>query len=123
MQPHRSQDGFTLIELLVAASLAGIGFVGLAALHANAIRTTSVGRNANLASTLAAEQIESMRRTPVGALASVPSQSVLVGNRSFQRQVTVTAAPTGSARQVTVDVDWTDQLGGHRVELVTVIGQ
>jgi len=119
----RGEQGFTLVELLVASALAGIGFLGLAALHGNAIRSTSVGRNVTIATSLAAEQLERMRRTPAPDLVNVPAATVTVGNRSYQLSATVAAAPAGSSRQVTVNVDWTDQFGPHEVRLVTVIGQ
>ena len=116
------QRGFTLVELLVAAAVASIGFLGLAALHVTSIRATSVGRNTSVATTLATEQLEAMRRTPSNALASVDPETVTVGAHDFVRQATVVAAPPGGSKQVTVDVDWSDQFGTHQVRLVTVMG-
>jgi prepilin-type N-terminal cleavage/methylation domain-containing protein len=122
MRIRRDQQGFTLVELLVAAALASIGFLGLAALHATAIRATSVGRNTSVATTLATEQLEAMRRVPSSALASLDPAALTVGAHEFVRSTTVTGTPPGDAKQVTVDVDWYDQFGPHQVRLVTVIG-
>lgn len=116
------QDGFTLVELLVATALAGIGFLGLAALHAGALRATSLGRNTSLATALASDQLEAMRRVPTSTLASVDAQTVNVGTQYFTREVAVAGAPVGDAKQVTVNISWGDQLGAHLVRLVTVIG-
>ena len=120
MRRRRDERGFTLIEILVAGSVASIGFLGLAALHATALRVTAAGRNITAATNLATQQIESMRRTPSAALADVPATTVTVGAQSFTRTAAVVAA--GGAKQVTIDVNWTDQLGSQGVHLVTVIG-
>jgi len=116
--------GFTLVELLVAASVASIGFLVLAALHANSIRTTAVGRNITAATGLAQEEIEIMRRTAAASLANLGSQNVVVGHVTYARSATVVAVgPGGTARQVTVNVGWNDQFGAHTFALVSVIGQ
>jgi prepilin-type N-terminal cleavage/methylation domain-containing protein len=116
--------GFTLVELLVAASVASIGFLGLAALHANSIRTTAVGRNITAATALAQEEIEIMRRTAASSLVNLASQNVVVGHVTYARSAAVVAVgPGGTARQVTVNVGWNDQFGAHTFALVSVIGQ
>ena len=120
MRRRRGERGFTLIEILVAGSVASIGFLGLAALHATALRVTAAGRNITAATMLATQQIESMRRAPSASLVDVPAQTVTAGAQSFTRATTVAAA--GGAKQVTVDVNWSDQLGSQVVHLVTVIG-
>jgi prepilin-type N-terminal cleavage/methylation domain-containing protein len=113
--------GFTLVELLVAAAIAGIGFLGLAATHATAIRATTVGRNTSIATTRASEEIEILRRLPYDGLASASAESVDVDGIHFSRAVAVSASPTGDSKRVAVTVDWTDQFGAHQVALVTVI--
>lgn len=121
MRTIRNEDGFTLVELLVAAALAAIGFLGLAATHANAIRATAVGRNLGTATQLATEEVEMLRRQPYDEVASGDSESVAVHGRSYERTVTVSAAPAGISKQVRVDVAWSDPFGPHAMTLVTVI--
>lgn len=121
MTSMRNEQGFTLIELLVAAALAAIGFLGLAATHASAIRATAVGRNLGAATALATEQIEMLRRQPYDLLASGDAESVDVHGRSYSRTVTVEASPAGISKQVQVDVAWNDPFGAHAMTLVTVI--
>ncbi|HEY2387731.1 MAG TPA: prepilin-type N-terminal cleavage/methylation domain-containing protein [Candidatus Binatia bacterium] len=117
------EAGFTLLELLVAASVASIGFLGLAALHANSIRTAAVGRNITAATGLAQEEIEIMRRTPASSLTNLGSQNVVVGGVTYARSATVAGVGPGTAQQVTVNVGWNDQFGAHTFALVSVIGQ
>lgn len=119
----RGDAGFTLIELLVAATLASVGFLGLAALHANAIRTTAVGRNMSVATALASQQIEALRHVPAAALEDIDTQSITVAHRTFTRSATVAAVGPGTAKQITVDVGWSDAFGAHDLSLVSVIGQ
>ncbi len=122
--PHAPREaGFTLIELLVAASIASIGFLGLAALHANSIRNAAVGRNITAATALAQEEIEIMRRSAAADLTNVAAQSVTVGHIPFSRSAAVAAVGPGTAKQVTVNVAWNDQFGAHTFALVSVIGQ
>ena len=122
--PSRRRDaGFTLVELLVAASLASVGFLGLAALHANALRTTAVGRNTTAATALASEQIEALRRVPASDLQDVAAQTIHLGYRAFTRSATITPVGPGTAQQVSVGVTWNDAFGAHAFTLVSVIGQ
>jgi len=123
MERPGNSAGFTLIELLVAASIASVGFLGLAALHANSVRTVAVGKNITAATALAQEEIEIMRRTAAASLVNVASQNVTVGHVTFSRSATVAPVGPGSAMQVTVNVGWSDQFGAHTFALVSVIGQ
>ena len=117
----RAEDGFSLVELLVAAALAAVGFLGLAATHASAIRATAVGRNTTVATHLATEQVEALRRVEYDELATVATETVAVHGRHYARTVTVGGAPTGISKRVQVDVAWNDFFGAHNVALVTVI--
>ena len=123
MKTLRSNAGFTLVELLVAAMLAAVGFLGLAALHANAIRTTAVGRNMSVATALALQHIEALRRTPAADLVSTDPQNITAGYRVYTRTATVAAVGPGTAKQITVDVAWSDGFGAHDLALVSVVGQ
>lgn len=120
----RREDGFTLMEVLVAITIAAVGFLGLAATHITSVRATAVGRNVSIATTVAAEAIETMRRLPYADIASADAATVTRGELSFTRSATVAAVGTTS-KKVTMRVDWTDQFGTHApgVQLITVIGE
>lgn len=118
------EDGFTLMEVLVATTIAAVGFLGLAATHVTSLRATAVGRNVSIATNLAAEAIETMRRRPYAEIASASAATVTRGELTFTRSATV-AAVGASSKKVTMRVDWTDQFGAHApgVQLITVIAQ
>jgi prepilin-type N-terminal cleavage/methylation domain-containing protein len=119
--PRHNESGFTLVELLVAATLASIGFLGLAATHATALRATTVGRSSSVATIRAAEQIEILRRTDYDAVTSSSATSVTEDGVNYTRTVNVSASPSGDSKRVLVLVAWSDQFGPHQVELITVI--
>jgi prepilin-type N-terminal cleavage/methylation domain-containing protein len=120
----RSDDGFTLIEVLVATAIAAVGFLGLAATHVASIRATVVGRNVSIATNVASESLEALRRRPYDEIATTSPTSVMRGYTSFTSEATVTAVGTTSKR-VNMAISWADQFGNHSpgVQLVTVIGQ
>ncbi len=122
MRP-RDSAGFTLVELLVATALASIGFLGLAALQVTSLRTSAVGRDTTVATSLATQGIEALRRTPATALVNVAAQSIMVGYRTFTRTATVSPAPVGTGKQVRVDVAWSNAFGAQTFTLNSVIGQ
>lgn len=107
----------------MATALASIGFLGLAALHVTSLRASAVGRDMTIATTLAAQQIEALRRTPATALTDVAAQSITVAHRTFTRSATVAAAPVGTGVQVGVDVTWSNEFGSQAFHLDSVIGQ
>jgi len=119
--PRHNESGFTLVELLVAATLASIGFLGLAATHATALRATTVGRSSSVATLRAAEQIEILRRADYDAVTSSAATGTTENGVTYTRTVNVSASPAGDSKRVQVLVAWSDQFGPHQVELISVI--
>lgn len=125
----RRQDGFTLIEVLVATSIAAVGFLGLAATHISSVRATAMGRNISIATNVATEALETLRRRPYAEVVTSSPTTVTRGYMAFTSTATVTAVGTTS-KKVTLGVAWTDQFGTHApgtsspgVQLITVIGE
>ncbi len=119
-----SEAGFTLVEVLVATAIAAIGFLGLAATYVTSLRATVVGRNVSIATNLAAETIETMRRRPFAEIATSSPTSTVRGYVTFTSEAIV-AAVGATSKKVTMTVSWSDQFGTHSpgVQLVTVIGE
>ena len=125
MRTHEtSNDGFTLIEVLVAMSIAAVGFLGLAATHVTSVRATVLGRNVSLATSIANETIETLRRRPYAEIASASPSTVSREGIYFTSTTTVAALGTSSKR-VTMGISWTDQFGSHvlGVQLITLIAE
>ena len=121
---NRANAGFTLVEVLVASAIAAVGFLGLAATYVTSLRATVVGRNVGIATNLATESLETMRRRPFDEIATSSPTTVVRDHVSFT-SVTTVAAIGATSKKVTMGVTWTDQFGPHSpgVQLVTVIGQ
>lgn len=121
---RKGEPGFTLVEVLVASAIAAIGFLGLAATYVTSLRATVVGRNVSIATNLAAEALETMRRQPYAEIATSSPTTTTRDYVTFTRAATV-AAVGSTAKKVTMAVSWTDQFGAHSpgVQLVTVISE
>lgn len=121
---HRRDAGFTLVEVLVATAIAAIGFLGLAATHVASIRATVVGRNVSIATNVAGEALEVLRRKPYDDIATTSPTTVTRDHVTFTSVATVSAVGT-SGKRVNMAVSWSDQFGSHSpgVQLVTVIGE
>lgn len=120
----RAEDGFTLMEVLVATTIAAVGFLGLAATHVASMRATAMGRNISIATNVATEALETLRRMPYDDVVSSSPTAVTRGHIAFTTTATVATVGT-SSKKVTLGVGWTDQFGTHApgVQLVTVIGK
>lgn len=125
----RREDGFTLMEVLVATTIAAVGFLGLAATHVTSVRATALARNISVATNVATEQLETLRRKPFDEVVTSSPETVTRGHMTFTSTATVAAVGT-SSKKVTLGVGWTDQFGTHApgttspgVQLITVIGE
>ena len=125
----RREDGFTLMEVLVATTIAAVGFLGLTATHVTSVRATAMARNISIATNVATEQLETLRRKPYDEVVTSSPTTVTRGYMTFTSTATVAAVGT-SSKKVTLGVGWTDQFGTHApgtsspgVQLITVIGE
>ena len=98
----RDQRGFTIVETMVAVGIMAVAFLGMASVHAISSRAQALGQNEGLARFVADQQLELMRRTPVGAIAAYTGSTTVQGvtfginrqvaNVAMGRKVTVTAS-------------------------------
>lgn len=114
------QRGFTIVETLVAVGIMGIAFLGMAGVHAVSSRAQSLGQNQGLARFVADQQLELMRRTPVGSVQAYTGSTTVQGVR-FNIVRTVSNVPMG--RKVTVTTTWTDRFGAQKLTLSTIVSQ
>lgn len=119
----QGREGFSLLEILVSIAVAGVGFLGLAALHANTMRNITVSRRAAVATSLASDQLEVARRQSFADVGAVAAQAVVVDGYSFTVSQTATPLGSGNAKEVTVTVVWEDQFGSHSLVSSTTVSR
>ena len=119
---HRIRDeaGFTIIETMAASLIMAIAFLGLASVHVLSIRAQSLGNNQGLATFLANEQIERMRRSSFAEIISA-TQNVEVEGVPFEVIRTVT--PATLSKKVEVAIRWEERLGAREIVQVSAVSQ
>lgn len=116
----RSEAGFTIIETMAAAFIMAVAFLGLAGVHVLSSRAQSLGQNQSLATYIASEQIERMRRS---TFANVVSATDSVEVEGVQFSVNRTVTNTDLSRRVTVTVSWNGRLGPHQITQTSLVSQ
>ena len=104
----RDERGFTIIETMAASLIMAVAFLGLAGVHALSSRAQSLGNNQGLATFIANEQIELMRRSAFSAVVSNVETVEMEGQR-----FTVVRAVTDSdlSKRITIVVFWVGRMG------------
>ena len=116
----RDEGGFTIIETMAASLIMAIAFLGLASVHALSIRAHSLGNNQGLATLLANEQIERMRRSSFAEITGA-TENVEVEGVPFEVVRTVTSATL--AKKLEVVVRWQERLGPREIVQESVVSQ
>ncbi len=119
-RPVPDARGFTIVETMVAIAIIGVAFLGIAGVHAVSSRAQSLGQNQGLARFVADQQLEMMRRQPVGSIEST-SFSRTVEGVTFDVDQTVANVEMG--RKVTVTVSWTDRFGPQQLAFTTIVSE
>jgi len=116
----RGESGFTIIETMVASLIMAIAFLGLAGVHALSSRAQSLGNNQGVASFIANEQIELMRRSPFSGVVSTVD-STEVGGVTF----TIVRIVTNSnfSRRVSVALVWGGRMGTRVLNQTSIVSQ
>lgn len=133
---RRTQHGTTLLEMLVACLLLALGVVGTLRLHGDLRRHAELSRQRHEAVRLAQQDLERLRA--FATLASAPgltswtdvadaSEAVdpepwRASAMRFTLTRSVREADVANARQVRVEVAWTDRFGSsHAIVLDSLI--
>lgn len=116
----RDERGFTIIETMAATLIMAIAFLGLAGVHTLSSRAQSLGQNQGLATFIANEQIELMRRSNFANVTSAVS-SVEMEGENF----TVARIVTNSdlSKRVSVVVFWVGRMGLRAVTQESLVSQ
>ena len=120
--PHRRSDerGFTIIETMAAILILAVAFLGLAGVQAVSSRAQSLGQNQGLATYVADQQLELMRRSQFANVTEYTGSQTVEGV-TVNVQRTVTAI--GSNKRVQVIASWNDRFGPHAITLATIVSQ
>jgi type IV pilus assembly protein PilV len=112
MNQLKNIKGFTLLEVMIALVILAVGLLGLASLQVMAIKGNSYGQEMTVASTLAQNQLEQLRRT-AGALVSgtdypPPDQNGIQYTRAW---IIAANQPQTGMNTVTITISWTGPTG------------
>ncbi|OGP52541.1 MAG: type IV pilus modification protein PilV [Deltaproteobacteria bacterium RBG_13_52_11] len=111
MDKVKNIKGFTLLEVMIALVILAIGLLGLASLQVMAIKGNSFGQQMTVASTMAQNQLEQLRRTP-GTLANgndiVTDQNGITYTRAWTVNVN---QPQQGMNTVVITISWTGPTG------------
>jgi type IV pilus assembly protein PilV len=111
MAQLKNIKGFTLLEVMIALVILSIGLLGLASLQVMSIKGNSFGQQMTVASTLAQNQLEQLRRTSgtlVNGNDTVTDQNGITYTRTWQ--VTLNS-PQPGATTVLITITWTGPIG------------
>lgn len=116
----RDERGFTIVETMAATLIMAVAFLGLAGVHALSSRAQSLGANQGLATYIANEQIEMMRRSTFANVVSAVDSVELEGeNFTVIRVVT----PSDLSKRVSVLVLWAGRMGVRTVTQTSLVSQ
>jgi type IV pilus assembly protein PilV len=117
------QNGFTLIEVLIAIVIIIIGTLGLASLTASIIHGNSFSNRITVATTLAQDRMESVKRLGyknVSTLEGTEDYGSILGYEGYKR-VTSISSLTPGMKTVKVQVSWKSDT--HTVSMETILAE
>ena len=123
MRRLKDVGGFTLLEVMITVVIFAIGLLGLAGLQIVAIKGNSFGQQMSVASTLAQNQLEQLRRTSYSSLSDgfdtyTDQANGVTYNRAWD---VIPDASHPDWMRVEVTVNWTGPTSGRTVTLSTVV--
>lgn len=115
-----TNKGFTLIEIMVAIFILTVGILSLVSVTVMVIKGNAFSKTMTTATTLASDQLETLKNTLYASIASTSYTSV-TGFPGYERRWTVTTS--GNQKTIVMEVRWTWQGNYHNVTLNTIIAQ
>ena len=113
-----NQQGFTIVETMAATLIMAVAFLGLAGVHAVSSGAQSLGNNQGLATFIANEQIEKMRR---GSFAEVVTSAEMVDVQGVSFTVARIVESSNLSKRVSVLVVWSERTGVQQLMHETLV--
>ena len=113
-----NQQGFTIVETMAATLIMAVAFLGLAGVHAVSSGAQSLGNNQGLATFIANEQIEKMRR---GSFAEVVTSAEMVDVQGVSFTVARIVENSNLSKRVSVLVVWSERAGVQQLMHETLV--
>ena len=120
---RRGERGTTLIESMAALALLALSAASMGGLLQQQMRWAATNHLADIANSLAAEELEQMRAQPYAAMSGA-TRTVTQGAVVFTVATRVLAdTPAKNMKKVTVTVTWNEPRGAKNVAISTVFSQ
>lgn len=123
--PGQPDAGMTLLEVVVAMGLVFVAMLALAGLATTAMKGVAVGKHLTIATTLAQEKLEDIKRDGhrpnlIGGLETVEVNQSIPKYPLYQRTTNIQPnTPIAGLQTVSVTVSWADEQ--HAVTLSTML--
>jgi len=123
----KAAEGFTLLEVMITTVILAVGLLGLAGLQIVAIKGNSFGQQMSVASTLAQNQLEQLRRISYDSLSDGSSDGFdtyidQANGVSYSRQwAAVTDVSHPDWLTLNVTVSWTGSTDNRSITVATIV--
>jgi len=126
-EPERRHAGLTLIEVMIALSILAVGLLTLSSMQLHALRAGRSGKTDTVATTIAQDKMEELRRKPWNDADLAPNaswtaaQTVTSGvdGQTYLLDWRVTDVVANWTRAIDVRVRWNDPKHPNRVRTMS----
>jgi len=103
---NKHNKGFTLIEVMIAIVILTIGLLALVSVTVMVIKGNSLNRGITTATTLANEQLETLKNTPFSSIVpdGYTAWSTVTDFSGYERRWQVTTS--GNQKKIDMEVRW-----------------
>jgi len=119
MKRFEHNEGFTLIEVMIAIVILTIGLLALVSVTVMVIKGNSLNRGITTATTLAKDQLETLKNTNYNSVASSSGWLTVTGFSGYERKWQVTT--NGNQKTIVMEVRWFWLGSEKKVTLNTII--
>lgn len=121
MSKGKKNKGFTLIEIMITVFILTVALLALASVTIMVIKGNSFSKGMTTATTLAKDQLETLKNTPYMNINDNPSYVSVTGFPGYERMWRVYTS--GNQKTIVMNVRWTWQGSYHTVILNNIIAQ